>query len=221
MTVCSQCGFPVRGTVEDDPNNFIPFNQLGPLTLESPLPKTVQTNLVISPDNPNTQPMSSPDFRAISTSPPLYPQLPSSVGPSAVAEAMPNLEKSEDLRTSNSSSFATQLQVRTAQILHIQTNTVIEVPPQLMIIHIGKPNKDVLPDIDVSGFPHSSVVSRKHADIRREGDTYYIEDMGSSNGTYVNSLPLPVGNRHRLRPGDRISLGKGDLITFLFRYSQY
>jgi hypothetical protein len=220
MTVCSQCGFPVRGTVEDDPNNFIPFNQLGPLTLESPLP-TIQTDLVISPDNPNIQPISSSDFRAISTSPSMYPQLPSSVEPSAVAEAMPNLGKSEDLRTPNSSSFATQLQVRTAQILHIQTNTVIEVPPQLMIIHIGKPNKDVLPDIDVSGFPHSSVVSRKHADIRREGDTYYIEDIGSSNGTYVNSLPLPVGNRHRLRPGDRISLGKGDLITFLFRYSQY
>jgi pSer/pThr/pTyr-binding forkhead associated (FHA) protein len=151
----------------------------------------------------------------------MYSQFPSPAEPSAVADAMPNLEKSGDLKTPNSSSFATQLQVRTAQILHIQTNTVIEVPPQLMIIHIGKPNKDILPDIDVSGFPHSSVVSRKHADIRREGDTYYIEDIGSSNGTYINSLPLPVGNRHRLRPGDRISLGKGDLITFLFRYSQY
>ncbi|MFO5492420.1 MAG: FHA domain-containing protein, partial [Cuspidothrix sp.] len=44
-------------------------------------------------------------------------------------------------------------------------------------------------------------------------------DVGSSNGTYINNLPLLPGNRHRLRPGDRISLGKGDLVTFLFQLS--
>jgi pSer/pThr/pTyr-binding forkhead associated (FHA) protein len=44
-----------------------------------------------------------------------------------------------------------------------------------------------------------------------------VEDVGSSNGTYINNLPLSQGNRHRLRPGDRISLGKGDLMTFLFQ----
>ncbi|HBE32086.1 MAG TPA: phosphopeptide-binding protein, partial [Cyanobacteria bacterium UBA11368] len=48
---------------------------------------------------------------------------------------------------------------------------------------------------------------------------YYIEDVGSANGTYINHTPLPTGNRHRLRPGDRISLGKGDLVTFLFQVS--
>jgi len=52
-----------------------------------------------------------------------------------------------------------------------------------------------------------------------EGDACYLEDVGSSNGTYVNNTPLPKGNRHRLRPGDRISLGKGDLVTFLFQIS--
>jgi len=52
-----------------------------------------------------------------------------------------------------------------------------------------------------------------------EGDACYLEDVGSSNGTYVNNTPLPKGNRHRLRAGDRISLGKGDLVTFLFQLS--
>jgi pSer/pThr/pTyr-binding forkhead associated (FHA) protein len=95
----------------------------------------------------------------------------------------------------------------------------VELPQNLAVIHVGKPNDRIPPDLDVSGFPHSDVVSRIHADMRLEGDVYYIEDVGSSNGTYINNTPLPMGNRHRLRPGDRISLGKGDLLTFLFQLS--
>jgi len=113
----------------------------------------------------------------------------------------------------------TQLQVPSAQFLHLQTNTVMELPSNLSVIHVGKPNDQIPPDLDVSGFPNSDIVSRIHADIRVEGDAYYIEDVGSSNGTYVNHTPLSRGNRHRLRAGDRISLGKGDQVTFLFQNS--
>lgn len=113
----------------------------------------------------------------------------------------------------------TQLQQQKAQLLHIQTNTMIELPQNLSVIHVGKVNDQIPPDIDVSGFPNSEVVSRIHADIRVEADAYYIEDVGSSNGTYVNHNPLAQGNRHRLRPGDRIALGKGDMVTFLFQIS--
>jgi len=113
----------------------------------------------------------------------------------------------------------TQLQVQSAHLLHLQTNTQIELPSNLSVIHVGKPNEQIPPDIDVSGFPNSEIVSRIHADIRVEGDAYYIEDVGSSNGTYINHTPLSSGNRHRLRPGDRISLGKGDQVTFLFQSS--
>jgi hypothetical protein len=111
----------------------------------------------------------------------------------------------------------TQLQTQSAQLLHVQTNTMVELPGNLAVIHLGKPNDRIPPDVDVSGFPHSEIVSRIHADIRVEGDIYYIEDVGSSNGTYINNAPLPSGNRHRLRPGDRIALGKGDKVTFLFQ----
>jgi len=114
---------------------------------------------------------------------------------------------------------ATQLQVQKATLLHLQSNTSIEIPANLDVIHFGKPNGQIPPDIDVSGFPDSEVVSRVHADIRIEGDTYYVEDTGSSNGTYINHAPLQKGNRHRLRSGDRIALGKGDLVTFIFQLS--
>ncbi len=111
----------------------------------------------------------------------------------------------------------TQLQMGTARLCHVQTNTTIELPSGLDVIHIGKPNDRIPPDIDVSGFPHSEVVSRVHADIRVEGDAYFLEDSGSANGTYINGLPLLPGNRHRLRSGDCIALGKGSLVTFLFQ----
>lgn len=113
----------------------------------------------------------------------------------------------------------TQLQKVVARLFHVQANQEIELPQNLSVVHIGKPNDRIPPDIDVSGFPNSEIVSRIHSDIRIEGDACYLEDAGSSNGTYVNNLPLLPGNRHRLRPGDRISLGKGDLVTFLFQLS--
>ncbi|MBW4506105.1 MAG: FHA domain-containing protein [Scytonematopsis contorta HA4267-MV1] len=113
----------------------------------------------------------------------------------------------------------TQLQQLMARLVHVQTDAQIELSPTLSVIHIGKPNDRIPPDVDVSGFPNSEIVSRVHADIRVEGDAFYIEDVGSSNGTYINNLPLLPGNRHRLRPGDRISMGKGDLVTFLFQLS--
>jgi len=111
----------------------------------------------------------------------------------------------------------TQLQVIKAGLLHVQTNTLLELPSHLTVVHIGKPNNVIPPDLDVSGFPDSDIVSRVHADIRIEADAYYIEDTGSSNGTYINNLPLPVGNKHKLRAGDRIALGKGDKVTFIFQ----
>ncbi len=137
--------------------------------------------------------------------------------PEASAALPPPLPSPAILPTPSFASVAaTQIQVHTARLLHVQTDTPLELPHNLSIIRIGKPNDRIPPDVDVSGFPHAEVVSRVHAQLRVEGDVYYVEDSGSANGTYVNGLPLPVGNRHRLRSGDRIALGKNDLVSFLF-----
>jgi pSer/pThr/pTyr-binding forkhead associated (FHA) protein len=147
------------------------------------------------------------------SSPP--PPTPTTVPPAAGIPAP--LE--ENVPTAPPTVGATQLQITEAKLFHVQTNTPVELPRQLSILHIGKPNDRIPPTIDVSGFPNSEIVSRVHADIRVEGDAYYIEDVGSSNGTYINNMPLPPGNRHRLRTGDRIALGKGDKVTFIFQSS--
>lgn len=119
--------------------------------------------------------------------------------------------------SSSPSPNGTRLQTSQARLFHVQSNTTIELPIGVSVVHLGKPNDRIPPDIDVSGLADSDIVSRIHADIRLEGDAYYIEDVGSANGTYINAFLLPVGDRHRLRSGDRIALGKGDKVSFLFQ----
>ena len=51
-------------------------------------------------------------------------------------------------------------------------------------------------------------VSRKHAEVRREGDEWVIVDLNSTNGTIVNGKAV---RRHRLAQGDRIEVGESTL----------
>ena len=51
--------------------------------------------------------------------------------------------------------------------------------------------------------------SRRHAEIRREGDTFSVVDLGSTNGTDVNGRRT---QRATLSDGDRITIGTTDLV---------
>jgi hypothetical protein len=140
----------------------------------------------------------------------------------AVAEeSAPDLgpvEKDDSERGSeNEAAYSTQIQPQSATLLHSQTNTVITLPVSQSVVHIGKPNDRVPPDINVSVFPSAEVVSRVHAAIHIEGGHFFVEDVGSANGTYLNNTPLTPSTRYRLRVGDRITLGKGELVTFIFK----
>jgi hypothetical protein len=53
-------------------------------------------------------------------------------------------------------------------------------------------------------------VSRRHAELRQEGTSYWIVDLGSTNGLEVNGKRV---KRAKLRSGDTITLGSTD-VTF-------
>ena len=49
-------------------------------------------------------------------------------------------------------------------------------------------------------------VSRHHARLKWEADNWFVEDLGSTNGTQVNGIPV-TGQRNLLNPGGILSLG--------------
>jgi sigma-B regulation protein RsbU (phosphoserine phosphatase) len=49
-----------------------------------------------------------------------------------------------------------------------------------------------------------NAVSRHHAQILRQGGDYFVEDLGSSNGTFVNGEQIQQAT---LADGDKLDLG--------------
>ncbi|MEM7065005.1 MAG: FHA domain-containing protein [Cyanobacteria bacterium P01_B01_bin.77] len=188
---------------------------------EPPSPESMPAAVEATPELVALDPLIPPDPLPVAPPPPLpVDPLPDNIPTSIdIYSELPVTEPAPPVSESVADVVVpqTQIQSLSARLLHVQTDTPLELPGGVDLLHIGKPNDRVPPDIDVSGFPESEIVSRVHANIRIEGDVYYIEDVGSSNGTYINNLPLAAGNRHRLRPGDRIALGKGDKVSFIFQ----
>ena len=58
---------------------------------------------------------------------------------------------------------------------------------------------------DVNLVLNHPEVSRRHCRILREGETWFVEDLGSRRGTAVNGKR--ISGRTTLRPGDRIHVG--------------
>ena len=231
---CGQCGVDLRskGSEEHSHKPEQPDASVLATVVSGPVepPDAAETSeapveaTVVSSDSlPDLEPIEPVEPEPIASEPSVASEEEEEKSPSsAVSAPAPSIEEEQEKEEASPASSSvypasTQLQQQSVILLHIRTNTQIELPANLPIIHVGKPNDRVPPDIDVSGFPDAEVVSRIHADIRVEGDSYYIEDAGSSNGTYINNTPLPKGNRHCLRQGDRVSLGKGDLVSFLFK----
>ena len=76
-------------------------------------------------------------------------------------------------------------------------------------------------DIQVS----DRYISREHLRIRQKGDKFFVRDLGSENGTFVNGIQIPLGVNIEVAKGTAIitgmsviCLGEGDsgnAFTFL------
>lgn len=91
------------------------------------------------------------------------------------------------------------------------------IPSQLVLVEgPGPQSVDLVPPETTMGrdaschvtLPDSSV-SHRHARIYHSDGEWYVEDLGSTNGTFVNDRPLtrPIV----LRPGDTVSIGRSTL----------
>lgn len=78
------------------------------------------------------------------------------------------------------------------------------------------PHSNIFPEIDLSRFDPETKVSRRHARIWLEGDTFLVEDLGSVNGTVINdSVRLAPRQPRVLDSGDKLRLGETTLHFLL------
>jgi pSer/pThr/pTyr-binding forkhead associated (FHA) protein len=80
--------------------------------------------------------------------------------------------------------------------------------------NIGRWDADggIFPDVDLDSDDPEAKVSRKHARITLAEGQHLLEDLGSTNGTFVNrGKRLEPGTRQPLSDGDELIVGK----TFL------
>lgn len=88
--------------------------------------------------------------------------------------------------------------------------------PQMDEIFIGRvdPHTTLAPDVDLGEHGGGMAgVSRSHARLLRYPEGWLLEDLNSTNGTFVNQAQLTPGQAVRVRDGDLVRCGQL-LLTF-------
>ncbi len=89
----------------------------------------------------------------------------------------------------------------------------VVVPLTQQSVLVGRPSvsRNIKPDVDCSS---DTGVSRRQAQLTTDGQRWWVEDLQSSNGTYVGpasgplpSAPVPPGQRRELDEDDRVYIG--------------
>lgn len=92
----------------------------------------------------------------------------------------------------------------------------------LLVVEGASPGKRIFidqPELTFGRDPGSGLViedrrvSRRHARIWLEGDRYYLEDLNSKNGTFVNGQELQ--GPHSLQDGDEIQIALCCKLAFV------
>jgi len=92
----------------------------------------------------------------------------------------------------------------------VGTGALLPIPPKDEVL-IGRaaPLSNITPDIDLSAYGGGTAgVSRQHARLLRKDDGWTIEDLRSTNGTYVNSHPVSPAQPAPLKDGDDVRCGQ-------------
>lgn len=76
------------------------------------------------------------------------------------------------------------------------------------ILGRADPERRIWVDVDTTDYKGwESGVSRRHARIFVQQGRFFVEDLRSANGTYLNEIRLEPGRSYELQTGDTIKLG--------------
>ena len=81
---------------------------------------------------------------------------------------------------------------------------------------VGRFDPSVGPiDVDLAELPEGQYVSRKHAKLSCDGAVWSIEDLGSSNGTFLLKDDFERVEKGELADGQEIALGNARFVFHL------
>lgn len=88
-------------------------------------------------------------------------------------------------------------------------NTEFQLSAEESFIGRWDADNGIFPDVDLDAHDSDAKVSRRHARITFRGNIHMIEDLGSTNGTFLNrGRRLLPGSPQVLTEGDEIIVGK-------------
>jgi hypothetical protein len=93
-------------------------------------------------------------------------------------------------------------------IKYVHAEIVLPSDKRELLIGRADPVRDIHPDIDLVPYGGDvNGVSRLHARLVVKDEQIYIEDLNSTNFTFLNQQRLQPGQLYALNPGDELRLG--------------
>lgn len=101
------------------------------------------------------------------------------------------------------------------RLVVLGTGAMLYIPDKDDIL-IGRSDPHVAPpDVDLGPYGGGQAgVSRHHARLLHGPEGFLMDDLNSTNGTFVNSVPVTPGQPARVRSGDVILCGKFSLVFY-------
>lgn len=89
-----------------------------------------------------------------------------------------------------------------ARMVLQERNVTINIPDKEKLV-LGRTRGNVTADIDLEPYQASKFgVSRRHALLTKRGKSWWLEDLHSLNGTFVNDVEIKEGHPVALKDGD-------------------
>jgi len=92
----------------------------------------------------------------------------------------------------------------------VASGQVLLLEPERSDFLVGRPDPvtGIQPEINLGPFDTMRTLSRRHAKILKEGGLYFVrEEVGTTNGTFVNGERIKTGAAVPLKPGNRLRFG--------------
>lgn len=106
-----------------------------------------------------------------------------------------------------------QVEEDVAHLKSVEGNESFRVTCEPTLMGRIDPVTNIIPDIDLTKLDKGRTVSRRHARLTYVDKCLYIaEEIGVTNGTFVNGQKLTQGELKQIKEGDKIGLGKVELI---------